>query len=246
MLQADRPWRATWRRRVLAETIGGARVKFRYQYAVVGFAASMTAAQADQLRNHPLVARVEPDMEGALDGAGSTAPNDPNSPDPWGLRRITQADGLAPTYEPCGADGSGVTMVIVDSGIVPEHQEFAGRIRYVGNFYAGGRDHRRGAGRGHRVAGDRRAEREDLERHGGGGAELGCHAGQRAAAGGGEHVTRRPARGNAELGAGSGDQHARPRRHPGDRLCGQRRLPGHVELPVGVGVRAVRGCHGHR
>ena len=30
--------------RVLAETIGGARVKFRYQYAVVGFAASMTAA----------------------------------------------------------------------------------------------------------------------------------------------------------------------------------------------------------
>ena len=123
--------------RVLAETIGGARVKFRYQYAVVGFAASMTAAQAEQLRNHPLVARVEPDMEGALDGAGSTSPNDPNSPDPWGLRRITQADGLAPTYEPCGADGSGVTMVIVDSGIVPEHQEFAGRIRYVGNFYAG-------------------------------------------------------------------------------------------------------------
>ena len=123
--------------RVLAETIGGARVKFRYQYAVVGFAASMTAAQAEQLRNHPLVARVEPDMEGALDGAGSGVPGDPNSPSSWGLRRLTQPDGLAPTYQPCGADGSGVTMVIVDSGIVPEHQEFAGRIRYVGNFYAG-------------------------------------------------------------------------------------------------------------
>ena len=123
--------------RVLAETIGGARVKFRYQYAVVGFAASMTAAQAEQLRNHPLVARVEPDMEGALDGAGSSVTNDPNSPASWALRRLTQAEGLAPTYEPCGADGSGVTMVIVDSGIVPEHQEFAGRIRYVGNFYAG-------------------------------------------------------------------------------------------------------------
>jgi len=123
--------------RVLAETIGGARVKFRYQYAVVGFAASMTAAQAEQLRNHPLVARVEPDMESMPTDAGSGVPNNPNSPAPWGLRRITQPDGLAPTYQPCGADGTGVTIVIVDSGIIPEHQEFGGRVRHIGNFYVG-------------------------------------------------------------------------------------------------------------
>ena len=123
--------------RVLAETIGGARVKFRYQYAVVGFAASMTAAQAEQLRNHPLVARVEPDMESMPTGAGSGVPNNPNSPAPWGLRRITQPDGLAPTYQACGADGTGVTIVIVDSGIIPEHQEFGGRVRHIGNFYVG-------------------------------------------------------------------------------------------------------------
>jgi len=123
--------------RVLAETIGGARVKFRYQYAVVGFAASMTAAQAEQLRSHPLVARVEPDMESMPTDAGSGVPNNPNSPAPWGLRRITQPDGLAPTYQPCGADGTGVTIVIVDSGIIPEHQEFGGRVRHIGNFYVG-------------------------------------------------------------------------------------------------------------
>ena len=123
--------------RVLAETIGGARVKFRYQYAVVGFAASMTAAQAEQLRNHPLVARVEPDMESMPTDAGSGVPNNPNSPAPWGLRRITQPDGLAPTYQPCGSDGTGVTIVIVDSGIIPEHQEFGGRVRHIGNFYVG-------------------------------------------------------------------------------------------------------------
>ena len=123
--------------RVLAETIGGARVKFRYQYAVIGFAASMTAAQAEQLRNHPLVARVEPDMESMPTDAGSGVPNNPNSPAPWGLRRITQSEGLAPTYQPCGADGAGVTIVIVDSGIIPEHQEFGGRVRHIGNFYVG-------------------------------------------------------------------------------------------------------------
>ena len=123
--------------RVLAETIGGARVKFRYQYAVIGFAASMTAAQAEQLRNHPLVARVEPDMESMPTDAGSGVPNNPNSPAPWGLRRITQPEGLAPTYQPCGADGAGVTIVIVDSGIIPEHQEFGGRVRHIGNFYVG-------------------------------------------------------------------------------------------------------------
>ncbi len=141
--------------RVLDETIGENRVRFRYEHAVIGFAASMTAAEADRLRQHELVARVEPDLTGAITGMMGDAPSDPNSPNPWGLRRISQAEGLAPAFEPCGADGSGVTVVIIDSGINPDHSEFAGRVQRLVNFYTGpdangGRDIR---GHGTHVAG---------------------------------------------------------------------------------------------
>ncbi|NBX33526.1 MAG: hypothetical protein EBR07_12505, partial [Planctomycetes bacterium] len=123
--------------RVLADTIGAARVRLRYEHAVIGFAASMTAAEAATLRAHPLVARVEPDMMGAVVRMPKGVPADPNTPNPWGLRRISQANGLAPAFAPCGADGTGVTMVIIDSGINPDHAEFAGRVQQVKNFYPG-------------------------------------------------------------------------------------------------------------
>ncbi len=123
--------------RVLDESIGQMRVRFRYEHAVIGFAASMTNSEADRLRQHELVARVEPDLTGAVTGTTGDAPADPNSPNPWGLRRISQADGLAPSFNPCGADGSGVTVVIIDSGINPDHAEFAGRVQRIVNFYTG-------------------------------------------------------------------------------------------------------------
>jgi len=119
--------------RVLDETIGESRVRHRYKYAVIGFAASMTAAEADRLRQHEMVARVEPDFTNAITGTMGDAPSDPNIPNPWGLRRISQPEGLAPAFEPCGVNGSGVTMVIIDSGINPDHSEFAGRVQqYLG------------------------------------------------------------------------------------------------------------------
>jgi len=141
--------------RVLADTIGAARARFRYEHAVIGFAASMNPADAAAVRAHPLVARVEPDMMGAVVSMPEGAPADPNTPNPWGLRRISQANGLAPAFTPCGADGTGVTMVIIDSGINPDHTEFAGRVQQVKNFYPGagsngGRDIR---GHGTHVAG---------------------------------------------------------------------------------------------
>ena len=123
--------------RVLADTIGAARARFRYEHAVIGFAASMNPADAAAVRAHPLVARVEPDMMGAVVSMPEGAPADPNTPNPWGLRRISQANGLAPAFTPCGADGTGVTMVIIDSGINPDHTEFAGRVQQVKNFYPG-------------------------------------------------------------------------------------------------------------
>ncbi|MDQ8154923.1 MAG: S8 family serine peptidase [Gemmatimonadota bacterium] len=141
--------------RVLADTIGAARARFRYEHAVIGFAASMNPADAAAVRAHPLVARVEPDMMGAVVSMPEGAPADPNTPNPWGLRRISQANGLAPAFAPCGADGTGVTVVIIDSGINPDHAEFAGRVQQIKNFYPGagsngGRDIR---GHGTHVAG---------------------------------------------------------------------------------------------
>lgn len=122
---------------VLAETIGAARVRFRYEHALIGFAAPMSPAEADRLRAHPLVARVEADLVGRIATMPDGAPADPNTPNPWALRRISQTGGLAPAFDGCGANGSGVTLVVIDSGINPDHAEFAGRVRRLENFYTG-------------------------------------------------------------------------------------------------------------
>jgi subtilisin family serine protease len=76
-------------------------------------------------------------MEVSVNSAPESAFADPNSPNPWGLRRISQPDGLAPAFQSCGADGTGVTVVVIDSGINPDHTEFAGRIKRMENFYPG-------------------------------------------------------------------------------------------------------------
>ena len=123
---------------VLADTIGGGRTTQRYVYAIVGFAAYMTPLEAALLLDDPRVRRVEPDFiaHGGnwLPSRGDNTNDDPNLPAPWGLRRISDPDGLAPDYDPCGADGSGVTVVVLDSGITPDHTEFEGRIVEALNF----------------------------------------------------------------------------------------------------------------
>ena len=122
---------------VLAETIGQKRTTQRYQHALIGFAAFMTVQEASALRDDPRVRRVEPDVMVSGNAARPTGEvdEDPNIPAPWGLRRISDPDGLAPDYDPCGADGSGVTVAVIDSGITPDHSEFGDRIVDAVNFY---------------------------------------------------------------------------------------------------------------
>lgn len=121
---------------VLATTIVGANVSHRYTHALVGFAASMSRQQAATLRTDPRVLRVEPDMITFI-SSNTALGDDPNVPESWGLRRISAPDGLAPTFNPCGSDGSGVTIAIIDSGITEHHTEFTGRIVAAENFVAG-------------------------------------------------------------------------------------------------------------
>jgi hypothetical protein len=118
---------------VVSQSNGEISVRDRYDHALIGFSAFMSDETARALSRHPLVVRVEPDF--IVHGAIGDGPIDPDSPDSWGLRRISSPDGLAPTFDPCDGDGSGVNVIIVDSGITPAQTEFTGRIRNMVNFY---------------------------------------------------------------------------------------------------------------
>ena len=91
-----------------------------YQYALKGFAARLSAGQAEALTNDPRVAYVEPDQVFTTQAT--------QTPATWGLDRVDQRDlPLNNTYT-YNQTGQGVQAYIIDTGIRATHQEFAGRI----------------------------------------------------------------------------------------------------------------------
>ena len=100
-------------------TKSGGRVKHTYRFALKGMAIQLPAAAAAALANDPRVERVEQDqtMSISTEQAGAT----------WGIDRIDQrARPLSGTYV-YNADGTGVTVYIIDTGINFTHSEYAGR-----------------------------------------------------------------------------------------------------------------------
>ncbi|MBC7673096.1 MAG: S8 family peptidase, partial [Polaromonas sp.] len=100
-------------------TKSGGRVKHTYRFALKGMAIQLPAAAAAALANDPRVERVEQDQTMAIstEQAGAT----------WGIDRIDQrARPLSGTYV-YNADGTGVTVYIIDTGINFTHSEYAGR-----------------------------------------------------------------------------------------------------------------------
>lgn len=97
----------------------GGKVKHKYRFALKGMAIELSAAQAAALGSDPRVASVEQDqtMTASTVQSGAT----------WGIDRIDQRTlPLSGTYV-YNADGTGVTVYIIDTGINLTHSEYAGR-----------------------------------------------------------------------------------------------------------------------
>ena len=105
--------------RRLVAAHGGA-LRFTYTAALHGFAAELPEAAARALRQHPSVAAIEPDRQVRIDNVETNAP--------WALDRIDQsALPLSGTYD-YASTGAGVHAYIIDTGILPTHTEFGGRV----------------------------------------------------------------------------------------------------------------------
>ena len=95
-------------------------LRFTYTAALHGFAAELPAPAAEALRRHPSVAAVEPDRPVHLADLQTGAT--------WALDRIDQAAlPLSGSYA-YASTGAGVHVYIIDTGILPTHAEFSGRV----------------------------------------------------------------------------------------------------------------------
>lgn len=97
----------------------GGTKRFTYSRALKGFAAKLPDAAVAALRLDPTVAYVEQDQVMSLSVVQTGAT--------WGIDRVDQRDlPLSTTYE-YNADGTGVKVYIIDTGIRFDHVEFGGR-----------------------------------------------------------------------------------------------------------------------
>ena len=116
----------------LLATIGGGELLHSYEFALRGFAARITPAQADFLATLPLVERVSPDV---VMQAIATQ----NSPASYGIDRVDQRNlPLSGSYVYPDQAGQGAHIYVIDTGLNPNHNEFTGRVGNGRNFVGGG------------------------------------------------------------------------------------------------------------
>jgi subtilisin family serine protease len=108
-----------------------------------GFVAAMSESNLDELRRDPRVAYIEADQKVRLSATQNNAP--------WNLDRIDQRNRPLNASYTYSANGSGVNVYVVDSGIRTSHTEFGGRARVA--FDATGGNGQDCNGHGTHVAG---------------------------------------------------------------------------------------------
>ena len=109
----------------------GGQLKNVYRKALKGFAASnLSESAVEALRNDPDVQLVEADGIMSIDGTQSPVPS-------WGLDRIDAASGRDGSYTYPNT-ASNVTAYIIDTGINPNHEDFAGRVGTGVDYIDGG------------------------------------------------------------------------------------------------------------
>jgi subtilisin family serine protease len=117
-----------------------------YTAALRGFAARLTGGQLNALQHHPAVRYVEPDAPAQL----FTTQLFPV----WGLDRIDQHNLPLNSRFIYTANGTGVTVYVLDTGVRKTHAQFGGRADYIAN------------GAGGDFVGDGHGNAEDCHGHG--------------------------------------------------------------------------------
>jgi len=110
------------------DRVGGGRKLYDYRYTFNGFAAQLTADQAEKMASAPGVVSVSPDELNYADT--SSTPTFLGLDAPGGLWE--QLGGV-------GSAGDGIIIGVVDSGIWPESLSFTDRIGMNGNGTRGGK-----------------------------------------------------------------------------------------------------------
>ncbi len=122
---------------------GGAKPDYIYKHSIKGFSIKVPEAAIRGLLNNPKVKYIEQDQVASIDAT--------QSPATWGLDRTDQRTLPLNNSYTYNTNGSTVDAYIFDTGILPNHVEFSGRV--VAGFDAFNENTVDGNGHGTHVAG---------------------------------------------------------------------------------------------
>jgi subtilisin family serine protease len=107
----------------------GGRAERVFGTVLTGFALSATPTEAEALSNDPRVASISEDGWAEVAAVQTPSPS-------WGLDRIDQRPTALDTQYNYNANGAGIDLYVVDTGIRSTHQDFGGRVDTADAFTA--------------------------------------------------------------------------------------------------------------
>ncbi|KAI9293869.1 putative subtilisin-like protease precursor [Neoconidiobolus thromboides FSU 785] len=111
---------------LFTDRTGSNKIETVFKHVKNTYHARLTDSVLEKVRNLPEVAFVEADAQVKL----STTQNGAT----WGISRISQTNFNNKSTYSYNGDGSGVTVYLIDTGILTTHPEFGGRARFGARF----------------------------------------------------------------------------------------------------------------